>query len=133
MSSWKASGAEAAKLCLSAAKILLSAAPNETESVWRASLRVRSIPSWALGRLSAPASRSSKGQESMNDSFRQLKERMRQLDAVLLRQGANEDIDFAQAVSSLHRAARRGDRSREPTPELMSLLERAESFGRKAG
>ncbi len=64
----------------------------------------------------------------MNEAFKVLKERMRQLDALLQRRGANEDIAFAQAVSSLHRAARRGDRSREPTPELMTLLERAEAF-----
>jgi len=69
----------------------------------------------------------------MNDEFRLLKERMRELDALLQRQGANEDLAFAQAVSSLHRAARRGDRSREPTPELRSLLERAEAFRRKLG
>lgn len=67
----------------------------------------------------------------MNDAFRQLKERMRQLDVILQARGASEDVAFAQAVSSLHRAARRGDRTREPTPELMTLLERAEAFGRK--
>ncbi len=66
----------------------------------------------------------------MNDAFRDLKERMRRLDAILERRGASEDVAFAQAVSSLRRAARRGDRSREPTPELMNLLERAEAFGR---
>ncbi len=69
----------------------------------------------------------------MNDEFKALKERMRQLDAQLQRRGANDDLAFAQAVSSLHRAARRGDRSREPTPELMALLERAEAFQRKLG
>jgi hypothetical protein len=67
----------------------------------------------------------------MNDEFRQLKERMRQLDAMLQRQGASEDVAFAQAVSSLHRAERRGDRTREPTRELVALLERAEAAGRK--
>jgi hypothetical protein len=67
----------------------------------------------------------------MNDQFRSLKERMRRLDAILARQGANEDVGFAQALSSLHRAARRGDRSRAPSAELVSLLERAEGFGRK--
>ncbi len=67
----------------------------------------------------------------MNDAFRDLKERMRRLDAILERRGATEDVGFAQAVSSLRRAARRGDRSREPTPELMNLLERAEAFGRR--
>jgi len=67
----------------------------------------------------------------MNDSFRELKERIRRLYALLERRGASEDVAFAQALSSLHRAARRGDRSREPTPELLMLLERAESFGRR--
>ena len=67
----------------------------------------------------------------MNDAFRDLKERMRRLDAILQRRGATEDVGFAQAVSSLRRAARRGDRSRDPTPELVNLLERAEAFGRR--
>ena len=67
----------------------------------------------------------------MNDQFKALKERMRRLDAILAQQGANEDVGFAQALSSLHRAARRGDRSRAPTAELVVLLERAEGFGRK--
>ncbi len=67
----------------------------------------------------------------MNDAFRDLKERMRRLGAILERRGATEDVGFAQAVSSLRRAARRGDRSREPTLELMNLLERAEAFGRR--
>jgi hypothetical protein len=47
------------------------------------------------------------------------------------RHGASEDVSFAQALSSLRRAARRGDRSREPTPELLGLLERAEDYGRR--
>ncbi len=67
----------------------------------------------------------------MNDAYKELKERMRRLDAILERRGASEDVGFAQAVSSLRRAERRGDRSREPSRELMSLLERAEAFGRK--
>jgi len=67
----------------------------------------------------------------MNVAFRDLKERMRRLGAILERRGATEDVGFAQAVSSLRRAARRGDRSREPTQELMNLLERAEGFGRR--
>jgi hypothetical protein len=67
----------------------------------------------------------------MNDAFRDLKERMRRLGAILERRGATEDVGFAQAVSSLRRAARRGDRSREPTREIMDLLQRAEAFGRR--
>lgn len=67
----------------------------------------------------------------MNGQFRDLKERMRRLDAVLARQGASEDVTFAQALSSLHRAARRGDRTRAPSAELMLLLARAEGHGPK--
>lgn len=67
----------------------------------------------------------------MNDAFKALKERMRRLDALLERRGATEDVAFAQALSSLHRAARRGDRTRAPSTELVGLLERAEAFGRK--
>jgi hypothetical protein len=67
----------------------------------------------------------------MNEAFRTLKERMRRLDELLENRGASEDVGFAQALSSLHRAARRGDRSREPSAELVMLLERAEAFGRR--
>jgi hypothetical protein len=67
----------------------------------------------------------------MNDVFRELKERMRRLDVILENRGASEDVGFAQALSFLHRAARRGDRSREPSAELLLLLERAEGFGRR--
>lgn len=67
----------------------------------------------------------------MNEGFKDLKERMRRLDAILESRGATEDVSFAQALSSLHRAARRGDRSREPTAELVTLLEKAEGFGRR--
>jgi hypothetical protein len=69
----------------------------------------------------------------MNEAFRDLKERMRRLDALLQSRGASVDVAFAQALSSLHRAARRGDRSREPTAELLTLLERAEGFGGRLG
>jgi hypothetical protein len=66
----------------------------------------------------------------MNDGFRDLKERMRRLDAILENRGPI-DLGFAQALSFLHRAARRGDRHREPSPELRGLLERAEECGRR--
>jgi hypothetical protein len=68
----------------------------------------------------------------MNDVFRELKERMRRLDEILLQQGGVVNVDFAQALSRLHRAARRSDRSREPSPELRTLLERAEGLVRRA-
>jgi hypothetical protein len=66
----------------------------------------------------------------MNDTFKELKARIRRLDEVLaLRSGV--DLNFAQAVSRVHRLERRSDRSREPSPELRTLLERAEDLGRK--
>lgn len=67
----------------------------------------------------------------MNDPFKELKERMRRLDTILARQGPSEDVGLAQALSSLHRAERRGDRSRPPTAELVLLLERAEGDERR--
>ncbi len=63
----------------------------------------------------------------MNDDFRELKERMRTLNRILLERGLG-NAEFAQAVSRLHRAARRGDRSREPSAVLRVLLERAEGL-----
>jgi hypothetical protein len=66
----------------------------------------------------------------MNDDYKELKTRMRKLDDALARDGA-ADVQFAQALSRLHRAARRGDRSREPSPELRTLLERAEGLAPK--
>lgn len=68
----------------------------------------------------------------MNDVFREFKARMRKLDEVLVTQGVASS-DLAQAVSQARRAMRRGDRSREPTPKLNALLERAEGLARKAG
>ena len=66
----------------------------------------------------------------MNDIFKEFKARIRKLDEVLLARGLRS-ADFAQAVSQAHRAMRRGDRSREPTPQLNALLERAEGLARK--
>lgn len=63
----------------------------------------------------------------MNDIYRELKVRLRKLDQILGREGPI-DAQFAQAVSRAHRAERRGDRSREPSKELRTLLERAESL-----
>ena len=61
----------------------------------------------------------------MNDVFRELKQRMRSLDRILVDRGLG-NMEFAQAVSRLRRAARKGDRSREPSADLRVLLERAE-------
>lgn len=63
----------------------------------------------------------------MNDTFRDVKVRLRKLDELLDRGGLT-NIDFAQAVSRTRRALKRGDRSREPSSELRTLLERAEGL-----
>jgi hypothetical protein len=65
----------------------------------------------------------------MNDNFKELKQRMRKLDA-LLASGGTGDLPFAQAVSALRRAAKHGDRTRDPSPALRALLERAELLGK---
>jgi hypothetical protein len=65
----------------------------------------------------------------MNDNFKELKERVRKLDA-LLAQGGSGDLSFAQAVSALRRAVKHGDRARDPSPELRALLDKAETLGR---
>lgn len=65
----------------------------------------------------------------MNDNFKELKERLRKLDALLTSHG-QVDLAFAQAVSAVRRAAKHGDRTRDPSPELRALLEKAESMGR---
>jgi tRNA C32,U32 (ribose-2'-O)-methylase TrmJ len=68
----------------------------------------------------------------VNETYRELKERLRRLDEVLVHRG-HANMEFAQAVSRLRRAARRGDRSREPSTELRGLLERAETLARSLG
>lgn len=65
----------------------------------------------------------------MNDNFRELKVRIRRLDELLTVRGAG-DLPFAQAVSAVRRAVKHGDRTREPSPALRALLERAEALGR---
>ncbi len=65
----------------------------------------------------------------MNDNFRELKVRLRRLDELLASRGM-ADLEFARAVSAVRRAAKHGDRTRDPSPELRALLERAESLGR---
>jgi hypothetical protein len=63
----------------------------------------------------------------VNDDFREVKARVRKLDELLGRGGIMH-ADFAQAVSRVRRAVKRGDRSREPSAELRTLLERAEGL-----
>lgn len=66
---------------------------------------------------------------NMNDTYRELKVRLRQVDAVLEARGTG-NLELAQAVSRAKRLARRGDRSREPSVELRHLLEDAERLAR---
>jgi hypothetical protein len=68
----------------------------------------------------------------MNDTFRDLKARVRRLDEVLSA-GPGGNVEFAQALSQARRALRRGDRSREPTAQLEALVQRAEALVRRTG
>ena len=77
-----------------------------------------------------PAGRSLEEDHQVNDGFKDLKGRIRKLEEMLVSRG-HVDVDFAQAVSRVRRAVRHGDRSREPTPELRGLLERAETLAHK--
>ncbi len=65
----------------------------------------------------------------MNDNFKELKGRIRKLDELLSLRGTG-NLDFAQAVSAVRRAVRHGDRTRDPSPELRALLDKAETLGR---
>jgi hypothetical protein len=66
----------------------------------------------------------------MNDAFREVKDRMRKLDAALENGGVSNPA-FAQAVSAARRLLKKGDRSRAPTPEIQALVEKAEALGRE--
>jgi hypothetical protein len=66
----------------------------------------------------------------MNEEFREFKARVRKLDEILADRGLG-NLAFAQALSRVHRAERRGDRSREPSAELRSLLDQAEGLAGK--
>ena len=65
----------------------------------------------------------------MNDRFREVKARLRQLDLVLDR-GGYAHVELAQAISNVRRLVKRGDRSREPSPEIVASLDKAEAIGR---
>jgi hypothetical protein len=70
----------------------------------------------------------------MNDTYKELKARMRRLEELLAAQGQGAaNVELAQALSRLRRAERHGDRSREPDVSLRTLLERAEALVSKAG
>lgn len=65
----------------------------------------------------------------MNDTFREVKDRIRKLDTVLER-GGSASTELAQAVSQVRRLVKKGDRSREPSAEIRRCLEKAEALGR---
>jgi len=65
----------------------------------------------------------------MNDSFREVKDRIRKLDEVLVK-GGNSNLQLAQALSAVRRLVKHGDRSREPSSEIRLSLDRAEAIGR---
>lgn len=67
----------------------------------------------------------------MNDTFRDLKARIRDLEAFVVTRGTTS-TELAQAVSMVRRAVKHGDRSREPSAELRGLLARAEALARAA-
>jgi len=62
----------------------------------------------------------------VNENYRELKGRIRKLDELLVARGMG-DGRFAQALSAVRRAAKHGDRTRDPSPELRVLLEKAEA------
>lgn len=66
----------------------------------------------------------------MNDRYKELKTRIRDLQSLLEIRGMAANRDLAQAVSAVKRAERHGDRSRDPSPELRGLLEKAEALAR---
>jgi hypothetical protein len=66
----------------------------------------------------------------VNDRYKELKTRIRDLQNLLEVRGMAANRDLAQAVSAVKRAERRGDRSRDPSPELRGLLEKAEALAR---
>ncbi len=66
----------------------------------------------------------------MNDRYRELKSRIRDLENLLEVRGMGTNPGLAQAVSAVKRAERHGDRSRDPSPELRALLEKAEALAR---
>jgi len=67
----------------------------------------------------------------VNDTYKQVKDRLRVLDTVLTRGGIG-NRDLAQAISMVHRLVKKGDRSREPSSEILRSLDKAEALGRAA-
>jgi hypothetical protein len=68
----------------------------------------------------------------MNDNYKELKGRIRQLQELLDARGMGGNLALAQAVSAVKRAEKHGDRSRDPSAALRGLLEKAEGLARTA-
>lgn len=63
----------------------------------------------------------------MNQEMGELKERLRRIEATLSRDGVGVDrVALAQAVSRARRLMHHADRTRKPTVELRTSVERAE-------
>jgi hypothetical protein len=67
----------------------------------------------------------------MNESFGEMKARLRRLEAMLTTETGRilANLEFARAVSQAQRLARDGDRSREPSSALRAAVARAEALG----
>jgi hypothetical protein len=65
----------------------------------------------------------------VNENYKELKRRIRNLDGLLTKRGM-ENIGFVRALDTVRRAAKHGNDSREPSPELRVLIEKAEDLGR---
>jgi len=67
----------------------------------------------------------------MNDTYREVKDRIRKLDEALVK-GGTSNVQLAQALSAVRRLVKKGDRSREPSLEIKASLDKAEALGRTA-
>jgi len=65
----------------------------------------------------------------MNDTYREVKDRIRKLDEALVK-GGSSNVELAQALSRVRRLVKKGDRSREPSVEIKLSLDKAEAIGR---
>jgi hypothetical protein len=68
----------------------------------------------------------------MNESFGELKARVRALEAQLTSERGFllGHLEFAEALNKVRRLLRDGDRSRKPTAGMLAAVERAELLGR---
>lgn len=69
----------------------------------------------------------------MNDSFGELKARYRNLSTLISKEAGTrilDHLDFARAMSDVHRLLRKADRTRAPNAQLRASMERAEALGK---